>query len=321
MSVRKWVVGLVILALLAAATYAFLARRDAGPEGDGGAGGDASMPVVRAPDTVVAEGEVVPVRAATLSFPAGGIAAEVLVAEGDRVKEGEPLIRLAARQLEAAVAQAEAELRRAQARLRELKAGARSQEIAMAEAAVAAAEARLAKLKKEKAPKEDIRIAEADLRRARAELDLTRAGGRPEAIAAAEADVQAATAALQRARAALAETELRAPFAGTVVSVDIRPGEYAAPGTPVLRLADLSSWHVETRDLTEIQVAQVREGQPATVTLDALPGVELRGRVQRIEGYGENRQGDITYKVVVALDKQDQRLRWNMTATVEIETR
>lgn len=106
-----------------------------------------------------------------------------------------------------------------------------------------------------------------------------------------------------------------------MIAVDIRPGEYAAPGVAVLRLADLSSWQVETRDLTEIQVAQVREGQPVTVTLDALPGVELRGKVQRIEGFGENRQGDITYKVVVALDEQDQRLRWNMTATVEMKTR
>ncbi|HEY8414880.1 MAG TPA: efflux RND transporter periplasmic adaptor subunit, partial [Thermaerobacter sp.] len=277
---RKWVVGLAILALIAAGTYGALARRDTAPPGDSGANAEAPVPVVQAPDTVVAEGEVVPARAATLSFPAGGVAAEVLVAEGDRVKEGQPLIWLAAGQLEAAVAQAEAELRRAQARLRELKSGARSQEIAMAEAAVAAAEARLAKLKKEKAPREDVRIAEAELRRARAELDLTRAGARPEAIAAAEADVAAATAALQRARAALAETELRAPFAGTVVTVDIRPGEYAGPGVAVLRLADLSSWQVETRDLTEIQVAQVREGQPVTVTLDALPGVELRGKVQ-----------------------------------------
>lgn len=322
MFVKKWIIGIVVVALVAGGVYGALAWRGRSQgNAQGGTSGDSAPGAVKAPDTVVAEGEVVPARSATLSFPVGGIVREVLVTEGQRVKAGQPLIRLDSGQLSAAVSQAEAEVRRAQARLRELMAGARSQETEMAEAAVAMAEARLAKLKKEGASKEDIDVAEAELRRARAELDLTRAGSRPETIAAAEAELEAAKAALQKARAALSDAELRAPFAGTVVSIDINPGEYAAPGTAVLRLADLSSWRVETRDLNEIQVAQVREGQPVTVTLDALPGLELSGKVQRIEGYGENQQGDITYTVVVALDKHDERLRWNMTATVEIKTR
>jgi HlyD family secretion protein len=44
--------------------------------------------------------------------------------------------------------------------------------------------------------------------------------------------------------------------------------------------------------------------------------LELTGKVASIKGFGENRQGDIVYTVVVKLDTQDPRLRWNMTAKV-----
>ena len=57
------------------------------------------------------------------------------------------------------------------------------------------------------------------------------------------------------------------------------------------------------------------------ITVDALPGVEIPGKVTRIRAYGENRQGDIVYMVVVKPDRQDERLRWNMTASVSIKPR
>ena len=89
-------------------------------------------------------------------------------------------------------------------------------------------------------------------------------------------------------------------------------------GVPVARIADTSTWQVETTDLTEINVVNVKEGDPVTITLDAISGLELTGKVQRIKGFGENKQGDIVYTIVVVLDKQDERLRWNMTAKVNI---
>ena len=54
------------------------------------------------------------------------------------------------------------------------------------------------------------------------------------------------------------------------------------------------------------------------VTFDALPGLELSGHVSRIKPFGDSRQGDIVYTVVVAPDQRDARLRWNMTAKVTI---
>ena len=45
----------------------------------------------------------------------------------------------------------------------------------------------------------------------------------------------------------------------------------------------------------------------------------MTGHVVQIKGYGENKQGDIVYTVVVKLDQQDERLRWNMTAKVSVD--
>ena len=66
---------------------------------------------------------------------------------------------------------------------------------------------------------------------------------------------------------------------------------------------------------------RVAEGAPATITFDAIPGLKVTGKVSRIKPLGENKQGDMTYVVIVAPDQIDPRLRWNMTASVAIEPR
>jgi HlyD family secretion protein len=141
----------------------------------------------------------------------------------------------------------------------------------------------------------------------------------PADIAAAEAEVAAARATLTQAKAALAETELKAPFAGTVAALDARVGEQVGLGTPLVQLADLSAWQIETDDLTEINVVRVAEGAPVAISFDALPDIRMAGKVTRIKPLGENKQGDMTYRVVIAPDQTDPRLRWNMTASVAIE--
>jgi HlyD family secretion protein len=166
---------------------------------------------------------------------------------------------------------------------------------------------------------EEVRAAEADVRRARAQLDLVRAGARPQALAAANAEAAAAEAAVRQAQAVLAETELRTPIAGTVTFIGVRAGEFAAPGTTVAAVADVSSWRIETTDLTELHVARIRPGDPVKATFDGIPGLTLAGRVAAVEGLGITKQGDITYEVLITLDRQDPRLRWNMTAAVAIE--
>jgi len=111
-------------------------------------------------------------------------------------------------------------------------------------------------------------------------------------------------------RAALANAELRAPFAGTITNLDLKVGEFASAGTPVVTLADLSNWVVKTTDLTEIDVVRIKEGQFTTLTLDAMPDSPLKGQVLSIAQNYSEKQGDIVYEVKVLLSEKDPLMRW-----------
>jgi len=206
----------------------------------------------------------------------------------------------------------------AKARLEALQEGATAADIAAARAGVRQAQAQL-EILEAPARSADVAAAQAEIRRAQAQLDLLEAGTRPETVAAAQAEVKAAEAGLEQAQAAIEETELLAPFAGTIASLDAQVGELVSPGVPVVWLADLSAWRIETDDLTELSVVRVREGDVVTISFDAIPDLELAGKVLRIEEIGETKMGDITYTVVIAPSEHDPRLRWNMTASVVIE--
>jgi HlyD family secretion protein len=207
----------------------------------------------------------------------------------------------------------------AQANLDKLRAGADADQVAAAQAQVASAQANLGKLRgDQRGGALDAAQSAVDL--ARSNLDTLRSGASKGALAVAQAQVQSAQAALDLAQAVWAETELKAPFAGVVASMSLRSGEYVTPGIPIIRLADLSAWQIETEDLSEVSVVGIHEGACATISSDAIPDLELTGRVSHIEAYGENKQGDTIYKVLITPDQQDERLRWNMTTSVTITT-
>jgi len=165
----------------------------------------------------------------------------------------------------------------------------------------------------------EIAAAQARLQAAQARLDQLQAEtkGQPDPIYAAA--IQEAEAALQSARTAMTDAELHAPFAGTIAQLDVKAGETAAPGTAVAVLADFSNWLLETDDLTEIKVPNVKEGQSVMVTFDALPELNLQGTVESIGTLYQTSSGDIVYPVKIRLIDTDPRLRWGMTASVEFE--
>ncbi len=206
----------------------------------------------------------------------------------------------------------------AEASLDRVLAGADRDELAAARAQLATAEAHIARLKGD-ARVSELEAVRAAVDAARANLDRVRAGTPERELATARARIQSAHAELDLAHLDLADTELYAPFGGIVAAIDLKAREHIAPGTVVIRLADMSGWTIETTDLTELNVAGVREGAPVTITIDALPDLELPGRITRIRPYGESRQGDITYTVVVTPDTYDAQLRWNMTAAVTMK--
>jgi HlyD family secretion protein len=193
-------------------------------------------------------------------------------------------------------------------------------DVAAARAQLAQAEANLAQLL-QGASEADIAGAKAEIRRAQAQLNLIQAGARPEDIAAAETEVASAEAALTEARAALADTELRAPFAGTVTALEASTGEVVSPltGQTVLTLADLSRLQVETTDLSERDVARVKVGQKATAFVQAL-GQDIEGTVVRIASQANTVGGDVVYRVIIELNQQPPELRWGMSVDVEINT-
>jgi multidrug efflux pump subunit AcrA (membrane-fusion protein) len=140
-----------------------------------------------------------------------------------------------------------------------------------------------------------------------------------DAIASAEARIKAAQENLTAAEANFDNLDLVATIDGTIVDMDLVVGQQVNPGQPVVRISDLSQMYVETDDLTEIEVVDVVEGQKVTVVADALPGVEMTGTVESINQVFEEKRGDITYTVRIALDNPDPRLRWGMTVVVTFE--
>jgi HlyD family secretion protein len=140
-------------------------------------------------------------------------------------------------------------------------------------------------------------------------------------LKAAQLEIEAAGLGLEDAQAALEDAVLVAPFDGTVATLDIDVGDTATPGQPVMVLATLEQLQARTTDLTELDVVPVKVGQPAVVTVDALPGREFQGAVSEIALQPGDYRGDVVYAVTVDLNvAADSPLRWGMTALVEIQT-
>jgi HlyD family secretion protein len=159
--------------------------------------------------------------------------------------------------------------------------------------------------------------ASAAVEQAQVALDRLKNGPRPEDLEIARLQIDQAEAALEVARHDLAHAQITAPFDGVVAAVHIRPGELVLSALPAIVLADVSSLYLEVA-VDEVDVARVIPGQPASVTLDALPEVRLSGRVEDIALVASNNAGVVTYAVRLLLDPAPARVRAGMTATAEI---
>ena len=156
---------------------------------------------------------------------------------------------------------------------------------------------------------------------AQARLDQLKQGATQAQIDAAKAGVAQARAALDAAQAAVKEATLTAPFAGTIAVINIEAGQVIGPGLVVASIADLDTWEVATDDLGEVDVVNVQPGQAVSITLDALPGVTLNGTVTSVTPRSVTKRGDVTYTVKIKIENSDPRLRWGMTAQVDIKTK
>ena len=206
---------------------------------------------------------------------------------------------LAEEKMRAQLASIKAQHEVAVKRLVQVKAGATRNEVTAARASVDAAQAQQASTQ--------------------AQLALLKAGSAAGQIAVAEAQVKQAQVALETAKSQSAKLQLVAPFDGTIGTVFVRSGEMMSPGQSIVTLGDLASLRIETTDLSETDIARVREGVAASVTFDALPGKTIKGTVTRIAPMSTPGVSAVNYTVIVELDQLDPALRWGMTAFVDIE--
>jgi len=161
-------------------------------------------------------------------------------------------------------------------------------------------------------------LAQAQLDDAEKAYKILKEGPDPDDVQLAKARLDNANATLKAAQASLDDLELRAPFSGAIISFDVKEGESVSPGIPLVLLADLSTWQVETTDLAESDVASLREEMKATITLDAFPDKRFEGVITEISLLGEDRRGSVTYTVCLTFDPGDVPVRWGMTAFVDI---
>ena len=288
-----------------------------------------------------------------------GFVAQILVADNQRVRAGQLLIRLDDRDYRAALDHADAVVGARQAALAGLAARAVLQRstITQAEAALAAARAKAA-------------FAQQDAQRYRT-LARTPAGSQQDAQRTAALDQEARSAALSaragrdaareqlaviqtgiiQARASLAQaqadlrtaqldlgyTEIRAPIDGYVGARSAQVGAYVAAGTMLLSVVPANGLWVDA-NFKEDELAHMKPGQPATVIADAQPGQKLHGHLLSLAPATgavfsvippENATGNFT-KIVqrvpvrIALDDADGALgalRPGLSTTVRVDTR
>jgi len=118
----------------------------------------------------------------------------------------------------------------------------------------------------------------------------------------------------------LSRASLTAPFGGTIADVNVEVGEIVAMSQPIVTLADFSGWLVETTDLTELDIVNVKVGLPVDVNVDALPDEVLHGTVSDIATVSTLTRGDVTYRVTIDLDEATEfPLRWGMTVFVDVD--
>jgi HlyD family secretion protein len=163
----------------------------------------------------------------------------------------------------------------------------------------------------------NVELARANLAEAQRKYNCLLEGPDPDQLKIAEARLANAQNQVAAAQQALADLVLTAPFDGTVTRLLVRPNEWIAPGQTVILLANLSGLHVETTDLNEIDVAQLNEGATVIMTFDALPDLVVNGTIKRIANKASEGSG-VNYTVVIEMDEIPPRLRWGMTAFVDI---
>src|SRR5512132_534286 len=247
-----------------------------------------------------ATGYVVAQRKAAISSKATGRLEWLGVAEGSRVKEGEIIARIDARDVTAQAQAAEAAVRAARANVQQAEVERQNAQV---------------EYRRNQELVEKNFISRSALDTAKARVDRAQAG-----VASAQANVNAALANARNAQVSVDYTQIRAPFDGVILSKSANVGDLVTPfssaGDPrgaVVSLADLSTLRVEA-GVSESSLAKVHVGQPAEIVLDALPDTRFRGHISRMVPTVDRAKATVMTKV--RFDAIDPRILPEMSAKV-----
>jgi HlyD family secretion protein len=307
--------------------------------------------------TVSSSGNLELVNDSNLTFGIGGRVDKIYVKEGDNVSKGELLasletdsLKLAVTQAQVAYSQAQSgvtqaqvaldtanynldqalgrytwpDIETAQADVDDTKAyveyasknlsQASPQSAAMWQATLAFAQARLAAAEARlNAMITNYDTPEVAIKRSQVEVAQ-------QALDLARQSVELAKQTLQQSQGQLDKAAIRAPFDGVIAKVNVDEGDTVSPAMPIIRIVDPRTAQL-TVQVDEIDVATVEVGQRAKVTFDALPGIELTGKVKSISLLPADQAGVVVYDVKVSIDMaQGTGPRPGMSTTADIVT-
>ncbi|MFA6171805.1 MAG: biotin/lipoyl-binding protein [Patescibacteria group bacterium] len=154
----------------------------------------------------------------------------------------------------------------------------------------------------------------------KASYDLKMAAPRPVDIASYKIQITQARNGYQTALENLKEATITSPIDGVVAKVYQNPGDLSSlsQSTPLVTI--VTNKQMATVSLNEVDAAKVKTGQKATLTFNAIDGLEITGSVVEVDGVGTVTSGVVNYSVQIALDTQDARIKPEMSVSASITT-
>jgi HlyD family secretion protein len=276
---------------------------------------------------VSASGKIQPKRLVNISADTSGRVVDLAVNEGDRIKKGQFLLQIDPKSLRTRVDSGTASLQAAEGSLEQMR-----QSVETARAQLDQAQKNLARQKdlwnQQLTTRESLEKADNDVAVATSGLRE-----REKTVTAQAARIDQERAGLESARYDLSKVRIESPIDGIVTRRNIQEGETAVigtmnnAGTVLLTLADMSVIQAEV-EVDETNIPNVQLGQPAKVTIDALPDKTFKGHVSEIGNspiQSTNTQQSSTtqatnFKVVVVLDEPIPDVRPGFTCTADVTT-
>jgi HlyD family secretion protein len=337
---RRWIMFSLGVSLLAGAAFFAYARFNAAVEVETTRVRAASTASSNAGATILnATGYIIAAHKIELASKVSGRVAWIGVEKGDRVKQGQTLVRLEDEEFRARVTEAEGQLGMLKAQLAALENGSRPEETARSKADLEQVRADMenarVSLERTRSMVAQGIMSKQALDDAQARYDgqvarfasfqktheLVRIGPRREDIDAMRSQVKQAEGALAFARTQLENTVINAPISGVILERNVERGEFVSTGFVgergakgyVVSLADLNDLQAEL-DINQNDFARLGPSQPAFVTTDAYPDRKYQGEINEVSP--EANRSKATVQVKVKVLKPDEYLRPEMNASV-----